>query len=152
ARLPGERPAAPAKLKRLPYLSAPTAFQLDKCFPSAEDERGDPPPEGARRMKIAQLNALLVRIPQKPPIAPYQSRYRATSAKEALLVRLETDTSLVGWGETPVDWIHKSFEGAPEELLRSRALGRDPFDLETWYAAANDLGPFLASAAEMALW
>jgi L-alanine-DL-glutamate epimerase-like enolase superfamily enzyme len=103
-------------------------------------------------MKIAQLHALLVRIPQKPPIAPYQSRYRATSAKEALLVRLETDTGLVGWGETPVDWIHKSFEGAPEELLRSRALGRDPFDLETWYAAANDLGPFLASAVEMALW
>ena len=28
-------------------------------------------------MKIRQLHALRVRIPQKPPIAPYQNRYRA---------------------------------------------------------------------------
>src|SRR5262245_39240089 len=102
-------------------------------------------------MKITQLHAFLVRIPQKPPIAPYQSRYRATSAKEALLVRLETDTGLVGWGETPVDWIHKSFEGAPEELLRGRVLGRDPFDVEAWYAE-NGLGSYLASGVEMAMW
>jgi L-alanine-DL-glutamate epimerase-like enolase superfamily enzyme len=102
-------------------------------------------------MKIAQLNAVLVRIPQKPPIAPYQSRYRATSEKEALLVRLETDTGLVGWGETPVDWINKSFEGAPEDLLHRQAVGRDPFDLEAWYAE-NTLGPYLASGVEMAMW
>ena len=54
-------------------------------------------------MKITQLNALRVRIPQKPPIAPYQNRYRAGTYKEALLVRLETDSGLVGWGETPDD-------------------------------------------------
>ncbi len=102
-------------------------------------------------MKITQLHALLVRIPQKPPIAPYQSRYRATSEKEALLIRLETDTGLVGWGETPVDWINKSFEGAPEDLLRRHVLGRDPFDLETWYAE-NTLGSYLASGVEMAFW
>src|SRR2546429_52570 len=35
-------------------------------------------------MKITRLDALSVLIPQKPPIAPYQSRYRATSAKVAL--------------------------------------------------------------------
>jgi L-alanine-DL-glutamate epimerase-like enolase superfamily enzyme len=102
-------------------------------------------------MKIKQLNALLVRIPQKPPIAPYQSRYRATSEKEALLVRLETDTGLVGWGETPVDWINKSFEGTPEDQLRRQVLGRDPFDLEAWYAE-NTLGSYLASGVEMAFW
>src|SRR5207302_4843725 len=77
-------------------------------------------------MKIKQLNAVIVRIPQKPPIAPYQSRYRATSEKEAVIIRLETASGLVGWGETPVDWINKSFQGAPEELLRRQALGRDP--------------------------
>ena len=47
-------------------------------------------------MKITDLHALRVRIPQKPPIAPYQSRYRAGASKEALLVRLATDTGLVG--------------------------------------------------------
>jgi L-alanine-DL-glutamate epimerase-like enolase superfamily enzyme len=66
-------------------------------------------------------------------------------------VRVETDTGLVGWGETPVDWINKSFEGAPEALLRREALGRDPFDLEALYAE-NHVGPFLASAVEMAFW
>jgi L-alanine-DL-glutamate epimerase-like enolase superfamily enzyme len=102
-------------------------------------------------MKIKNLNALLVRIPQKPPIAPYQSRYRATSEKESLIVRLETDTGLVGWGETPVDWINKSYEGLLEERLRRQVVGRDPFDLEGWYAE-NTLGSYLASGVEMAFW
>jgi L-alanine-DL-glutamate epimerase-like enolase superfamily enzyme len=102
-------------------------------------------------MKITRLNAVRVRIPQKPPIAPYQSRYRASSQKEALLVRLETDTGVVGWGETPDDWINRSFEGTPEERLRGQVLGRSPFDLEAWYAE-NTLGSYLASAVEMAMW
>jgi L-alanine-DL-glutamate epimerase-like enolase superfamily enzyme len=102
-------------------------------------------------MKITKLNSLLVCIPQKPPIAPYQSRYRATSSKEGLLVRLETDTGLVGWGETPVDWIGNTYSGNPEENLRKDAIGRDPFDLEAWYAETT-LGSYLASGVEMAMW
>jgi L-alanine-DL-glutamate epimerase-like enolase superfamily enzyme len=102
-------------------------------------------------MKITQLDAVLVRIPQRPPVAPYQSRYRATSHKDAVLMRLETDAGLVGWGETPLDWLGKSFEGVPEEPLRRQVLGRDPFDLEAWYAE-NTLGSYLASGVEMALW
>jgi L-alanine-DL-glutamate epimerase-like enolase superfamily enzyme len=102
-------------------------------------------------MKVTHLRAVLVGIPQKAPIAPYQSRYRATSEKEALIVRLETDNGLVGWGETPVDWLDKSFEGAPEEMLRGQVLGRDPFDLEQWYAE-NTLGSYLSSGVEMAFW
>src|SRR6516165_8991206 len=101
--------------------------------------------------KITRLDAVRVHIPQKPPVAPYQSRYRATSAKEALLVRLETDDGLVGWGETPDDWITKTFEGTPEDQLRGQTLGRDPFDLEGWYAE-NTLGSYLASGVEMAMW
>jgi L-alanine-DL-glutamate epimerase-like enolase superfamily enzyme len=102
-------------------------------------------------MKITQLHALRVRIPQKPPIAPYLSRYRATSAKECILVRLETDTGLVGWGETPEDWLTKTFEGTPEDRMRQQAVGRDPFDVEAFYAE-NTLGSFLASGVEMAMW
>jgi L-alanine-DL-glutamate epimerase-like enolase superfamily enzyme len=102
-------------------------------------------------VKIVKLSALRVRIPQKHPIAPYQNRYRAGTHKEALLVRLETDTGHTGWGETPDDWINRSFEGTPEDRLRAAVLGRDPFDLEAWYAE-NDLGTFLASAVEMAFW
>src|SRR5271155_4598946 len=102
-------------------------------------------------MKIANLSACRVRIAQKAPIAPYQNRYRAGTSKESLLVRLETDTGLVGWGETPEDWINKSYEAPPEELLRRQALGRDPFGLEAWYAE-NTLGSYLASVVEMAMW
>jgi L-alanine-DL-glutamate epimerase-like enolase superfamily enzyme len=60
-------------------------------------------------LKITQLHATTVRIPQKPSIAPYQNRYRACSVKEAVIVRLDTEAGIVGWGETPVDWINKSF-------------------------------------------
>src|SRR5947209_18154832 len=103
-------------------------------------------------MKITQLHALRVRVPQKPPIAPYQSRYRATSAKECLLVRLETDNGLVGWGETPEDWLSGSYEGTPEDQLRRQVLGRDPFDLEAWYAEQTLGSSYLASGVEMAMW
>jgi L-alanine-DL-glutamate epimerase-like enolase superfamily enzyme len=102
-------------------------------------------------MKITRLDALRVRIPQKPPIAPYQNRYRAGTSKEALLVRLETDTGLVGWGETPEDWINKSYEGTPEDRLRSQTLGRDPFDIEAFHAESK-LGSYLTSGVEMAMW
>jgi L-alanine-DL-glutamate epimerase-like enolase superfamily enzyme len=102
-------------------------------------------------MKITQLHAMTVRIPQKPPIAPYQNRYNTGLFKESVIVRLDTDAGIVGWGETPVDWINKSFEGTPEEPMRRQAVGRDPFDLEAWYAE-NTLGPYLASGIEMAMW
>jgi L-alanine-DL-glutamate epimerase-like enolase superfamily enzyme len=102
-------------------------------------------------MKITRLDALRVRIPQKSPIAPYQNRYRAGTHKESLLVRLETDTGVVGWGETPDDWIDRSFEGTPTDRLRGQVLGRDPFDLEGWYAECT-LGSYLSSGVEMAFW
>src|SRR5262249_27217577 len=102
-------------------------------------------------MKVRKLDAVRVRIPQKPPIAPYQNRYRAGTHKDAVLVRLEADAGLVGWGETPDDWLSKSFGGTGEERVRPQVIGRDPFDVEA-FAAENTLGPFLASAVEMALW
>jgi L-alanine-DL-glutamate epimerase-like enolase superfamily enzyme len=102
-------------------------------------------------MNITKLDALTVRISQTPPIAPYQNRYRAGTHKIGILVRLETDTGYVGWGETPDDWINRTFEGSGEDRLRLQVLGRDPFDIET-FAHENTVGPFLASAVEMAMW
>ena len=102
-------------------------------------------------MKITRLHATRVHIDQKPPIAPYQNRYKAGTFKESLLIRLETDGGLVGWGETPDDWINKSFEGTPEDRLRGQVVGRDPFEIEAWYAE-NTLGSYLASGVEMAMW
>ncbi len=102
-------------------------------------------------MKIAKLNSFRVRVPQIYPIAPYQNRYRPGTHKEGVLVRVETDGGLVGWGETPDAYVTRSYEGNPEEIIRKQALGRDPFDLEAWYAE-NTLDLHLASAVEMAFW
>jgi L-alanine-DL-glutamate epimerase-like enolase superfamily enzyme len=102
-------------------------------------------------MKVQQLNAFLIRVPQIPPIAPYQNRYRPGTHKEGVLVRVETDAGQVGWGETPDAYVARSYEGNPEELMRKQAVGRDPFDLEAWYAE-NTLDVHLASAVEMAYW
>jgi L-alanine-DL-glutamate epimerase-like enolase superfamily enzyme len=102
-------------------------------------------------MKITRLDATLVRIPQIAPIAPYANRYNVGTHKTSLILRLETDTGLVGWGETPEDWINKTFEGSPADALRREAVGRDPFDIEAWYAQTR-LGGYLASGVEMALW
>jgi L-Ala-D/L-Glu epimerase len=102
-------------------------------------------------MKITQLHAVRVRIPFNQVLAPYQSRIRASTTKESLIVKLETDAGLVGWGETPDDWVNKSYEGTPEAPMRDQALGRSPFDLEAWYAE-NTLGSYLASGVEMAMW
>jgi L-alanine-DL-glutamate epimerase-like enolase superfamily enzyme len=102
-------------------------------------------------MKVSRVDAVRVRVPQIHPIAPYQNRYRPGSHKEALLVRIETDTGLVGWGECPDDYLTRTYEGTPTEALRAAALGRDPHDLEAWYAE-NRLPTFPASAVEMAFW
>lgn len=102
-------------------------------------------------MKIKQLHAVRVHIKQKAPIAPYQNRYKAGTFKESLLIRLETESGLVGWGETPDDWINRSFEGTPEDRLRGQVIGRDPFEIEAWYAE-NTLGSYLASGVEMAMY
>ena len=52
-------------------------------------------------MKISGVESFSVEVPQKPPIAPYHSRYRGQSSTQSILIRVETDTGLVGWGETP---------------------------------------------------
>src|SRR5439155_22508909 len=115
-------------------MTASSLFELSRDWPmppyspsSSNKATGDRGPFSLPRpaarltlpdMKIKQLHALQVRIPQKPPIAPYQSRYRASSEKEAVIIRLETDTGLVGWGEMPVDWIKTPFEGSREPSTR----------------------------------
>ena len=52
-------------------------------------------------MRIIAVDTFVIDVPQKHPIAPYQSRYVATSRTGALLVRIETDRGHTGWGESP---------------------------------------------------
>ena len=62
-------------------------------------------------MKISGVESFFVEVPQKPPIAPYHSRYRGQSVKRSILIRLETDSGLVGWGETPQVYLGTQLTG-----------------------------------------
>ena len=104
-------------------------------------------------MKIINIQSWLVDIPQKPPIAPYQSRYRAQSSKESLLFRVETDSGIVGWGEAPQSWIEGvPFDGSEGAAMLDRLRGWDPFDIERLYSEGRLDGGYLQSGVEMALW
>lgn len=103
-------------------------------------------------MKLTSVETFLVDIPQKAPIAPYQSRYRAASSTSALLVRLEADDGLVGWGETPQRYLGEKLTGREAEMLRPLLIGRDAVGIEWLYEQAGLDGAYVQSGVEMAMW
>ena len=103
-------------------------------------------------MKLTSIETFLVEVPQKYPIAPYQSRYRPQSSTKSLLARLETDDGTVGWGETPQRYLGEQFTGQEATSLRPKLLGKDPTDIGALYADWGLDGEHLQSAVEMACW
>lgn len=103
-------------------------------------------------MKIAGVETFLVEVPQKYPIAPYQSRYRPQSSTKSLLVRLETDDGTLGWGETPQRYLGEQMTGREGVELRPLLVGRDATAIEALYADGKLDGEHLQSAVEMAMW
>jgi L-Ala-D/L-Glu epimerase len=103
-------------------------------------------------MKIRAIDTFFVEVPQKPPIAPYHSRYRGQSTTRSILVRLETDTCLVGWGETPQVYLGKQLTGREAINMRPMLLGRDPTVIGSFYADLDFDNVYLQSAVEMAAW
>jgi L-alanine-DL-glutamate epimerase-like enolase superfamily enzyme len=104
-------------------------------------------------MKIQHVEAFLVEVPQKYPIAPYSSRYRPQSSTKSVLVRVEADDGTVGWGETPQRYLGEqlSSRGSTDEL-RGQIIGRDPRDISALYGDWGLDGEHLQSAVEMACW
>ena len=106
-------------------------------------------------MRITAVDTFIIDVPQKHPVAPYQSRYVATSRTGALLVRLQTDQGHTGWGEAPqLMAFHNQapYTGREAEALRPLLLGRDATAIEALYADAQIADPYLQSAVEMACW
>ncbi len=103
-------------------------------------------------MKIAGVDTWLVEVPQKYPIAPYQSRYRPQSATKSFLVRLTTDDGRAGWGETPQRYLGEQLTGREADQLRPLLLGRDPTAIDDLHASRLLDGGYLQSAVEMACW
>ncbi len=105
-------------------------------------------------MKIDSVQTWLIDVPQIAPIAPYENRYRAGTSSAALIVRVETDGGIVGWGETPQRLYVDAgpFSGAEGDELNSRLQGWDPFEIERLYVDAGLQDDHLQSGIEMALW
>jgi L-alanine-DL-glutamate epimerase-like enolase superfamily enzyme len=103
-------------------------------------------------MKITSVESFFVEVPQKPPIAPYHSRYRGQSVKKAILIRLETDTGLIGWGETPQVYLGTQLTGREAVALRPGLTGRDPTAVMAVYADLKFDHIYIQSAVEMACW
>lgn len=104
-------------------------------------------------MKIRSVQSWLVEIAQKAPIAPYQNRYKAGTSKESLIIRIETDDGIEGWGEAPQRWIEgNAFSGSEADTVNAKLAGWDPFDLERLYVEGGIRDTYLQSAIEMAFW
>jgi L-alanine-DL-glutamate epimerase-like enolase superfamily enzyme len=103
-------------------------------------------------MKIKFIHTFLVEVPQKFPIAPYQSRYRPQSSTQSLLVRIESDDGTVGWGEAPQRYLGEQLTGREGVELTRRLAGKDPTAIESLYADWGLDGGYLQSAVEMACW
>jgi L-alanine-DL-glutamate epimerase-like enolase superfamily enzyme len=102
-------------------------------------------------MRITAVDTFLVEVPQKYPIAPYHSRYRPQSSTKSVLLRIETDRGLTGWGETPQRYLGEQFTGKEGQTLSATLRGRDPTAIAALYADWNLDGAHLQSALEMAM-
>jgi L-alanine-DL-glutamate epimerase-like enolase superfamily enzyme len=98
-------------------------------------------------MKIKTITATPVAIPYAAPVGPYIGRggLPGTLGAHGLIVRVETDAGLVGWGEGT-----GAFETNPDAVL----AGRHAADIESAVAALEEagIGKGPMSGVEMALW
>ena len=99
-------------------------------------------------MKISSVQAFAIKMEasepsdENPNLAHYGDYYIATDAwtsiysrsHETCLVRIETDTGLVGWGEGQAPVSGRAVQAIVEDLCLPVLLGADPFDVSyLWY-------------------
>lgn len=100
-------------------------------------------------MKIERVTATSVSIPYASPVGPYIGRRgvgdEGTLGGSGLIVKVETDVGIVGWGEGI-----GQFESDPNLVL----VGRHVADIEAALAAMEEtgMGRGPMSGVEMALW
>lgn len=108
-------------------------------------------------MKITKVTAYILRTPMKTPFTSARGWWYKT--KNAMLVKVETDEGIEGWGEAygPAE----STKTAVDTLLASQIIGCDPFDTnvlwEKMYQRLEDYAPrgfgvAAMSAIDTALW
>ena len=107
-------------------------------------------------MRITKVEAFQVEIPFKVPFVVWRGEL---PGKEHVIVRIETDSGLVGWGEA-APFLFYSPETAIDiaalinEVLAGEIIGRDPRDVRAIYESFGMLDGhhFAKCAVEIALW
>lgn len=99
-------------------------------------------------MRISKVDVYAIKMPpaktrsEKQDVETYGDYFIAANAwtsiysrsHETCLVRLETDTGLVGWGEGQAPVSGRAVKAIIEDLCVPIVIGRDPFDVEyLWY-------------------
>src|SRR5688572_19130736 len=111
-------------------------------------------------MKIARVEAIPVRLPFKQYGPPAVALGRPMTSIDFLVVRVETDDGLVGWGETPLgSW--RIVKAILDDFLGPAALGRDAGDVPAvmrdlqqlvYVLGRYGLTMFALSGLDTALW
>ena len=97
-------------------------------------------------MKIKEITAFPIRISReddeegndRPSVIDFgdyfvdESAFTSIYSKhhETTVIKIETDTGIVGWGEAQSPVAPRTTQGIVEDLVRPLVLGRDPFDIE----------------------
>jgi len=102
-------------------------------------------------MRITNVEVTIVEVPQIPPIAPYRSHIRTSSASESAIVRVDTDAGLTGWGEHNVNFLPNLSARRMQHEAAEWLIGRDPQNIAAFHRDCP-LETRLKSGIELALW
>src|SRR5262249_10348082 len=113
-------------------------------------------------MRITQVETIVVNMPMviEGPVLPQQGG-RARTSMDTLLVRVETDGGVTGWGEGFGHRIFPATKAALDTLIGPMCVGRDPTaiaalmgELQRNLTGVGRNGPamYALSAIDIALW
>ena len=111
-------------------------------------------------MRITSVEATPVGVdirPREEPygVAPYVAGYTTFEEILRLVIRIETDEGVVGWGETTVGPEPNLAMAAIEHVIAPEAVGREVWEIESFLEAFEypyiRLTPYVAGV-EMAMW
>jgi L-alanine-DL-glutamate epimerase-like enolase superfamily enzyme len=111
-------------------------------------------------MKITAISTILIHIPYEAG-APTKLAGQNWSRMAILLVRLDTDAGVTGWGEAFGHAIAPATKATLDTMVAAHFIGRDPTDVETLMAemfqrlhifGRNGSVVYALSAIDIALW
>ena len=98
-------------------------------------------------MKITRVETAVVNLPMVIDGATPKLRDRAVTSIDVLLVRVDTDGGVTGWGESFGHRIFPATRAAIDTVLGPMCIGRDPTQIAAIHASIDrEHGRLLARA------